>query len=83
VTDDPKSPVAAILMKLNKKPEGEGPAAPPPQDDLASPGAVGESDPLGLVAEDLISAVKTGDVEGVKSALQAAFQQLHLTESEE
>lgn len=38
-----------------------------------APGGDAADQPLQDAAEDLIDSVKTGDVEGVKSALQAAF----------
>lgn len=76
MADDKNSPVAAIMMKLK-----EGKGAPPPPSAVPAPGMMegeGDDSEMGLeaAAEDLISAVQSGDAKAVVSALRDAFEML-------
>ena len=70
-TTDPKSPVAAILMKLKAKDGGGSSAGPGDEpDDGSDDGQQG----MLSAAQDLITAVHAGDAQGVVDALTSAVQ---------
>lgn len=78
---DHGNPVAAIMLKLGKKP-GDG-AGPPEQGDGDGGGGDEGVQGLHVAAEQLIQAVHAGDTAAVADALKAAFDMLESMPHEE